>query len=120
MVTAITGSFPLSLGFSLRHSGEQNQVAVTVYRNVKTETKILFHYVLILFNRVEMTDFQSVCQEKGGANSGGTSFLFKVRLLFLILPTTRSETKNFRTDNQTHIISFHLKNRFAKRFRVNK
>ncbi|XP_020625783.1 voltage-dependent calcium channel subunit alpha-2/delta-3-like isoform X2 [Orbicella faveolata] len=30
-----------------------------------------------LFNRVEITDFQSVCQEKGGVNSGGTSFLLK-------------------------------------------
>lgn len=36
----------------------------------------------ILFNRIEVTDFQSVCQEKGGVNSGGTSFLLKVGLLF--------------------------------------
>lgn len=43
------------------------------------------------FNRVEITDFQSVCQEKGGVNSGGTSFLLKVGLLlllFLILTMT--------------------------------
>ncbi|XP_078371550.1 voltage-dependent calcium channel subunit alpha-2/delta-1-like isoform X2 [Oculina patagonica] len=30
-----------------------------------------------IYNKVEMTDFQSVCQEKAGVNSGGTSFLLK-------------------------------------------
>ena len=58
---------------------------MTVYNSEKTGTKSFFFLCIneTLFNRVEITDFQSVCQEKGGANSGGTSFLLKVGLLFL-------------------------------------
>lgn len=76
----------LPLDLSQRRLIEQNQTAMTVYKSVKTGRKILFYYVSInetLFNRVQITDFQSVCQEKGGANSGGTSFLLKVGLVFL-------------------------------------
>ncbi|XP_022787953.1 voltage-dependent calcium channel subunit alpha-2/delta-3-like [Stylophora pistillata] len=30
-----------------------------------------------VFNRIVLTDFQAVCQEKSGVNSGGTSYLLK-------------------------------------------
>lgn len=50
-----------------------------------------------LFNRVEITDFQSICQEKGGVNSGGTSFLLKVGLLLLFLILTMTLDAKLKT-----------------------